>query len=244
MTDLVKSLLVLLLLNWFSTDSVLAAEDEGPLRIVSLLQTDSIERLENLNRLDALCGSPATDPTCIQQNLSPTTQAIAIYAGAADPKPFGFFVITYTPGVGPSASYLMLENGGRSLFPFEPDIYDSDWGYGPFFHQTLLRQTDDWYEIALPGPGRPTGWIKLENATVAAFSNGELVRMTETNEVRMILKVTEHQVVMRPFQPADMWCEVGTPPPLEDVSPITMPIDALYDARKRLLITYAYTRGC
>ncbi|MEM9099665.1 MAG: hypothetical protein AAGC79_14210 [Pseudomonadota bacterium] len=238
------SLIILAVTGLVPRASPLAVEPESPLKAVSLLQKEHVARLENLNRLHQLCGSPPENATCIGEALAPRTQINAIYEEPDGTAPFGYFLVTYSPGIGAHAAYLSLVDGGLSLQPFEPDIYDEDWGYGPHFHQTLHGQSGAWYQVTVPNSARPTGWIELEDPSIVAFAAGDLIRMKATNDVHMILEVAKDYAEIRPMQEADMWCDLGEAPPIEPFTPVTLPLSSLYDDQKRLRFTHAYTRGC
>ncbi len=206
-----------------------------PLTLLPLYAMAQVDRLENENRLDLLC--PPNAKACRAVALAPSHDSIMVY-GAPDGKPVGELVITYTPGQGMAA--VMRHDGQETAYI--PTVFDMDWGYGPWFHATVLDRRDGWYRIALPFVG--AGWVTLPDAEVMelAADTGRVYRIGDS-EV-MILGMEGSDVVMRDAQPADMWCADGTPPALFAFDKVRVPVGSLYTDACGLMLRPAYLRGC
>jgi hypothetical protein len=148
-----------------------------------------------------------------------------------------------TPGEGLRAFF--VEAGGGPATGFDPDLLDGDWGYGPYFHVTIVERRGAW--IRLPEVPFPAGtWVNsadispapsirlLEAGTIVSSERGDLY----------VLGVDGGTVLARPEQPADMWCADGDPPPLKAADAIRLSSKELYTATGHLRLHLKYTRGC
>ena len=97
--------------------------------------------LENENRISTLCaqtgaGSSQRDE-CRAEMLKPRQSEIKLHD---EPRPAatmaGTIVVEATPGRGLRAFFRPAT--GAPATEFVPDLFDVDWGYGPYFHQTFL----------------------------------------------------------------------------------------------------------
>jgi hypothetical protein len=203
---------------------------------VSLYKDEFLGRLENENRLamGELC--TPEDKECVAKALAPETDDIPVYDSPGG-KPIATLKVIYTPGKGISAALAQ----GNINHPYVPPVFDSDWGYGPWFHATLLAAAEPaWKQIALPGI--TAGWVELP-ASQAITMTGPGVYIYKDRQV-IVVKSGENDLTLRDEQEADMWCEAGNPPPLKDFKTRDVPVRDFYDGHCQLLIAPAYTRGC
>jgi hypothetical protein len=151
----------------------------------------------------------------------------------------GAIVVVATPGRGLTAH---ASSGGVAT-AFEPDLFDGDWGYGPYFHQTIVNRQGSWYQVpidALPGPA----WLNaVEWSGAADVQDVDGIISTPQGDM-VVLGIADRELRVRPEQPADMWCESGEPPPLKPWKEIRIPFRELFNPTGHLLITRKYTRGC
>ena len=128
---------------------------------------------------------------------------------------------------------------------FQPDLFDGDWGYGPYFHQTFLERRASWFR--LPAEPFPNGtWI---NAT--ELGDEPELRLLEGEDIvsgpfgdLWILSIQQDVLRARPEQEADMWCKSGEPPPLRPWQELRIPLRDLYTPTGHLRVHSKYTRGC
>jgi hypothetical protein len=215
---------------------------------IGLYNAELLDWLENGNRLDALCGKEGSveeRDACRAANMGPKIVVIPARAEPrADAPRLGEIVIVAMPGTGLKA----FASAGPRTEPFTPDLYDSDWGYGPFFHETVLAHRGSWFRVPLPLIG--TAWIDA-TAWNGKTSAADLVRTLEKGDIvttprgdMTVLGVEDHVLRVRPEQKADLWCEGGTPPALAPWTEARIPFRELFDGLGHLLIHYKYTRGC
>ena len=201
--------------------------------------------LENENRIGQICTAREHSNewhACRESNLQPKVDVIPLLAEpAAAARRLGEIVIVAIPGQGLKA---FVGTGGRTS-QFTPDLYDSDWGYGPWFHQTVLERRGAWFRLALPTVG--AGWADLRTEKspdnrVQRLDEGDIVVIPDGDVV--FLGLDKNILRFRPEQEADMWCEAGQPPALAKWQELRIPVDRLRDPDGRLRLTYKYTRGC
>jgi hypothetical protein len=211
---------------------------------VGLFNRELIQWLENENRLAELC-SPAEGPErwadCKEAHLEPKVQVIFVRAQPRDDAPLlGTISIVALPGRGLRA----FASAQGTATPFTPDLFDVDWGYGPYFHQTILERRGSWYRV--PIESLPPGWIDAatwtDSVDVQTVHAGDIIR-TARGDVT-VLAVGKGELRVRPEQDADMWCGTGKAPPLTRWDEVRIPFRELLDRRGHLLITKKYTRGC
>lgn len=207
-----------------------------PLAAVSLYNPDMIGWLENENRIAELC--PTKSSTCYREKRFPKGEYVPIYDGP-DGQPIGQLEMTYTPGRGISASFL----AGQNAQAFKPTFFDPDWGYGPWFHGTLLDETGVWKKIAIPQ--FQGGWINISYAKVVDIKAEytENVYRYQDKNIK-ILRLEPTQLVYRIAQDADMWCEAGRPPAIKPYKEEFLPVTMLYDENCNLRLQPAHPRGC
>jgi hypothetical protein len=231
--------------------SVLLAQEQPKSREpgwVGLFSTDMLGWLENENRLSALCGEPSVDrieewTKCQAEKTSPAIFALPVMR---EPDPgaerLGTIIVSAVPGSGLTAHYLPV--GESRAQAFTPDLCDRDWGYGPYFHQTILEREDGWF--LLPEDPFPEAvWVEIGRAGEPRVERpyaGEVVGTAAGDMV--VLEVVDGSVRVRPEQPADMWCDEGDPPPLEPFKETILTPADLYDQKGHLTIRPKYLRGC
>ncbi len=205
-----------------------------PFSAVPLYKMAFLGRLENENLLKELC--PTEDRACVTDALSSQTDKIPVYD-----RPSGNLIanldVTYTPGKGIEAALIQ----GKKVFSFVPPLYDTDWGYGPWFHATLLDQSGAWKNIALPLI--KSGWVELPESDVITLNDRTSV-YTLNNRGIVILGSSDKNLTVRDEQPADMWCADGDPPPLSAFREDIIPLSEAYDNQCNLRLLPAYKRGC
>jgi hypothetical protein len=215
---------------------------------IGLYNAALIEWLENENRLKALCSHTAADTPkwreCRDEKMKPKQQLIQLRSGPQETATSeGALIILATPGQRLRA-YYQPARGGRET-EFVPDLFDADWGYGPYFHQTFLERRGTWFLLpAVPLP-RPT-WVNASEFTnepnVRALEKGEIIKIARENLV--VLGIERGVLRARKEQGADMWCQAGNPPPLKPSTEVRIPVGKLYSPTRHLLVDIKYKRGC
>jgi hypothetical protein len=228
----------------------LAQPPDGSTEIgwLGLFNRSLVEWLENENQLQQLCAAfTAQSPEwekCRAEKLAPKIHAVRLSSGPSEKAaPAGSLLLVAAPGQG-LRSFFVPVTGGLAT-EFQPDLFDGDWGYGPYFHQTFLERRASWFR--LPAEPFPSGtWINatdlgdepdlrlLENAHVVSGPFGDL----------RILSIERDVLRARPEQEADMWCKSGDPPPLRPWQEIRITVRDLYTATGHLQVHSKYTRGC
>jgi hypothetical protein len=147
-------------------------EYRGTIAWVGLYTDDLLRWLENENRLMDICGQPTQPATdtwtrCATEARKPRSVTVTVYeAPSTDARALGSIEIVAVPAQGLTAQYLP-ETGDP--VPFVPDIYLQDWGYGPFFHQSILTHTSGWVMLP-PTPFPAPVWVNAQDA----FGDGYL----------------------------------------------------------------------
>lgn len=211
---------------------------------VGLYNSALLEWLENENRLDELCvrfkDVPAQRERCRAEMMQPKLATITVReTPTAAGRVKGTILVTYAPGRGLSAQ---TSAGGR-VTAFVLDLFDIDWGYGPYFHQTILDRQGSWYRIPIDALGG-AGWVNAAEWTddvdvkpvdgIVSTPRGDLV----------VLGWTDRALRARPEQAADAGCQPGEPPALKPWQEVRVPIAELFDPRGHLRVTVKYKRGC
>ncbi len=206
-----------------------------PFLAVPLFKDNYTGRLENENRLREIC--PTLDQVCVNEALSAQIDRMPIYDHPSG-KVIANLEVRYKPGDGITAA--LVTQDGKS-YPFTPPIYDNDWGYGPYFHATLLDQNESWKKIVLPSI--QSGWVELPDVQILNLTESGSVYSLNNHHI-MILRSDKTSITVRDEQPADMDCGEGNPPPLATFNEQVIPLSGVYDDQCNLLIKPAYTRGC
>jgi hypothetical protein len=155
----------------------------------------------------------------------------------------GEIVVVATPGRGLEAYYRASARAPKK--PFVPDLYDSDWGYGPHFHQTFLRRHRGWYQLPadpLPQPAWIDGAALGGDVPVRLLGAEDIISAPQGDLV--VLGVEGNLLRARPEQEGDMWCRAGEAPPLEPAEELRIPLRELYGPSGHLRIRLKYLRGC
>lgn len=215
---------------------------------VGLYTSALIGWLENENRLNSICahttpGSRQREQ-CQRDTLEPRLYETTLRSEPrASATPAGTIVIKATPGRGLRAFYRSAP--GAATAQFIPDLYDFDWRYGPYFHQTFLDRRESWFLLPATPLPQPA-WIDLSefggSANLRLLQIEDIIR-TPIGDV-VVLNVEVGAVTVRPEQEADMWCEEGDPPSLQPYEEIVIHTQDLYSESGHLLVDIKYTRGC
>lgn len=227
-----------------------AAPPPAELAWVGLFNSDLLDWLENKNRLDTLCSADAETAAasaCRAAHLAPKAAVIPLRAEPrAGADRLGEILLVAVPGTGLTA----FASAGRRVERFTPDLYDGDWGYGPFFHQTVLARRGTWFHVPVPGIGR--AWIDAApwtsapgdgpDGVILTLAAGDIVTTPRGDLV--VLAVQDRVLRARAEQDADMWCRPGQPPALAASPEIRIPFAELFDPQGHLQIRFKYTRGC
>ena len=215
---------------------------------VGLFSDSLIGWLENENRLASLCGQTsaniAEQDECRQSMLEPRLLEIRLRrAPEAGAAPAGIIVLEARPGRGLRAFYRAEARAPATQLV--PDLYDVDWGYGPYFHQTFLERRGSWFLLPA-GPLPQPAWLDL-----GEFGDDSNVRMLQAGDIvtapvgdLFILGVDVGSMRARLEQQADMWCEAGYPPPLSSYEEVLLTPEDLYSGSGHLRVKIKYTRGC
>jgi hypothetical protein len=154
----------------------------------------------------------------------------------------GDVVVMATPGVGLHASY--IGPGGGSGRRIAPDLYDGDWGYGPYFHMTVAERRDNW--VRLPeDPFPPSTWLDANDLGEMPFRRlePEDIVTSPAGDVS-VLEVGPGVVRARPEQERDMPCEDGKQGPVAPFTEIRLEGSTLFTDTGHLRLHVKYTRGC
>jgi hypothetical protein len=152
-------------------------------------------------------------------------------------------VLVAIPGRG-LRSFFVPVTGGVAT-EFQPDFFDADWGYGPYFHQTFLERRATWFRL----PEEPLlkgSWIDSRE-----LGNEPQLQLLEPEQIvsgpfgdLFILGFDGDVLRARPEQEADMWCKSGNPPALLPWRELRIPLRDLYTPAGHLVVRKKYTRGC
>ncbi len=246
--------------------SVGESVSDSQIQWVSLLPQDAPIWLENKSLLESLCGSDARpapqDPVaCRREKLQPKIWKLNLYAspGAEEATAsLGEVRVQATPGLGFVFSYVNSKGQAQG---FKPDLYESDWGYGPFAHQSVRGRQGDWLKL----PRRPFPqdvWINIRRDwqekpdLIEALSRGGVWTAD--------LGGTPHEIVLievaglfantatlryRDPDPRDMPCGEEDDPdfPKPDApypKPRTLPLRDFLDRDGHWKLRVTYPKGC
>ena len=217
---------------------------EGFLGWVGLHAQDRLGWLENENRIGDLCPATVDQAVCRAEVLAPTVDTFPLYAAAAESsRRVGALLVESAPGRGISAQFQATES--EEISPFVPDVYLQDWGYGPYFHQTIVRREGSWFQLP-PGPWETAVWIRRGNRGSAPsllyVHPGDIIELGGRG--KYVVAASGDTLALREEQPADLWCREGDPPPLVEDRPVSYARIDLVDAQGHLLIRPKYLKGC
>jgi hypothetical protein len=213
---------------------------------VGLWNTEMLDWLENGNRMHRLCPeslSAKERGACRKRLSAPKSWHIPLSETPGMTAASGWIVITATPGEGLAAAYVDREK--TSSISFTPDLYDQDWGYGPYFDQTFLDYSNGWF--LLPRGPFPVplwaniGWT-IGEENIRAVVPGEVYLLGDRSIV--IERVALEEISAREEEPRDMWCEEGVPPQRSKGSTFSFRPEDIISPDGHLLLKLKYTRGC
>lgn len=217
---------------------------------VGLFNPAMIEWLENSNRLKDVCGlsEPGSDAfeRCRAEKMAARIFVIRLFSRPSIAAPSaGAVLLLAAPASGEGLrAFFVSEEGGQAA-PLVPDLFDPDYGYGPYFHETFLERRGNWFLLP-EGPFKKGTWLNgddlgaevqvqpLEIETIVTSPQGDL----------FVLGMEPGFLRARPEQPSDMWCRVGPAPPLQPFKELRIPFGQLYSSTGHLLLHKKYTRGC
>jgi hypothetical protein len=220
-----------------------AQAQEGFRAWVGLYDPVSLGWLENENRIGEFCPDPAAYATCHADRLAPAISIFPLHREAsATSSRIGDLLVAAVPGRGLSAHFRAADS--RRTVPFEPDVYLQDWGYGPYFHQTVLAQRGSWFKLPA-GPWDGSVWIDRGDdgeRSLIRVQAGDILELA--GEGHYVVEAEPNVLVLRPEQPADLWCEGGDPPAVAVSEPRRVAREALSDSIGRLLFRPRHMKGC
>ena len=122
----------------------------GELAWIGLFNNELVGWLENENRLGELCVAEQGSQDwqeCRATHMEPKVAVIPVRAAPqVDGKRLGEIVLLAAPGRG----LRVFASAGRVAQRFIPDLFDEDWGYGPYFHQTILERQNHGFAYRFP----------------------------------------------------------------------------------------------
>lgn len=240
------SILLIFLLLFTTFNSVAEGSKASLIGWVGLWNKEMVEWVENENRIYKLCPKSMAQDTykeCRKTNLSEKTWLIEVFS-SPDKKSekVGEILITVKPGDSFVSSFKNLKG---VIIQFEPDLYDQDWGYGPFFHQTILERKNNWIKIPIKASGSPV-WINpgdgIQYLDIITINEGTVYTMD--SESIVITNIGDKSISYRIENESDMWCDIGSPPKPPESTSKTIKINELYDIHKHLKLDVKYKRGC
>ncbi len=213
---------------------------------VGLWNEEMVEWAENENRIYKLCPKSMSSDSyekCRRNNLAKKTWIIQAYKSPSNTsEKAGEIIISVKPGDPFVSSF---KNNEGTIRYFEPDLYDQDWGNGPFFHQTILERKGDWIKIPIKALIAPV-WVNFRDSIkyLDIITITEGIVYTLDSESIVITKIKGVSVFFRIEHESDMWCNTGSPPKLNESEVKIIHIQELYDTQKHLKLDIKYKRGC
>lgn len=221
---------------------------QGHIGWIGLYNEAMVEWLENENRLTTLCSHAAAHKekwnACREVLMKPKRFVLQLRSAPQETATSeGTLVVLVTPGK-PLRIFYQSGRGRREL-EFVPDLFDSDWGYGPYFHQTFLERRGTWFLLpATPFP-KPV-WVDISQIAnepaVRLLQAGDIIKIPQGDV--LVLDADRTIVRARQEQAADMWCQEGHAPPLQPSPEMRIPVETLYGPTGHLLVDIKYKRGC
>ena len=211
---------------------------------VGLYSEEMVEWLENQNNIDKLCPR-ALGPTlqqCRDEKLKSRTWTIDVREKPETTSvKVGTIAISAAPGAGLSAVY----HSSNASIVFTPDLFDLDWGYGPYFHQTFRDHRNSWFLLPRNPLTKPA-WIDISQLTKTPDIKNiaEALVYELDGKGIVIIRFQNDKVAIRSEQLADMWCEAGEPPKLKPAQQQELRISDLLTQDGHLKLKIRYMRGC
>ena len=217
--------------------------EEGFPAWVGLYEPADLDWLENENRLGELCTDPSTLAECYARCLSPRVSLHELHSLPSESSDrVGDLVVAATPGRGLSAYFRAA--GSIESTPIALDLFLQDWGYGPYFHQSLSEERGEW--VRLPsGPWKAEVWLQRGSDggfPIIRIRNGDIIDMGEMDWY--VVAAERDTLLLRPEQTGDHWCEEGEPPGIEATEPTRFSRAQLVDSAGHLLFRLKYLKGC
>ena len=200
--------------------------------------------LENENRIGELCADSANREACRKEMLTPAVDVYTLHAEPNQSSPhLGDLLVQATPGRGLTVQFRAA--GSATAVSFVPDVFLQDWGYGPYFHQTIARQEGDWFQLPRD-PWQVPVWLRrgseISRPSIIYVRPGDIVEID--GEGMYVVAVERDALLLRAEQPADLWCREGDPPPLIPDAPVRYSRTDLIDVRGHLIVRPKYLKGC
>jgi len=156
----------------------------------------------------------------------------------------GFIDVEFVNEEGFKFTYIPISNLKKKII-FTPDLFEADWGYGPYYHQTVLATKDKW--VLLPKkPLEKEAWVNLTlvfgKNDFRTLEKGMVYKLDDRSIY--LIEVNENSITIRDEQEADMLGGEENPPVIKKFSPETIEFRKLYDENKHLRIKPKYTKGC
>ncbi len=213
---------------------------EGFRAWVGLYDPAHLGWLENENRLGELCTDSSTLTDCHSEHLAPL---VSVYPLHIEPdsssRQIGDLTVDAVPGSGLRSHFRVA--GSRQTTPFTPDLFLQDWGYGPYFHQTVSAQSGNWFKLPR-GPWEDEVWVhresESEHSSVILVQSGDIVEISGSSWY--VIAAEPDALLVRAEQPADFWCEQGDPPSVTPSEPTRFSREELLDSDGRLVFRLKY----
>jgi hypothetical protein len=231
----------------FCTSPTLASPPA--LQWLGLFNWDMIAWLDNPNRLHELCPenlSATALAECSAKVHAPQTTTVRLFdAPNEDAEWLGSLIIIAIPGKG---LFHAFKGIGQEAHTFTPDLYEKEWNYGPYYHQTISAREHEWIQLP-PRPFPQPVWLKAQ--PLFSGKRGIILEDVSLNTVYLwegksivLTALEEKNWRWRPEQPSDMPCEAdednnSTAPPSTSMS-----YSDLFDRDGHLKLQLKYTRGC
>jgi hypothetical protein len=212
---------------------------------VSLFDQELVDWLANEYRASDLCAVDGVDFTpCYERMMEPLVKVLPVRRSRSIAAPsLGQIVLVAVPGKALTA-HISIADGPEAV-RWATDLYDPDWGYGPYLHQTFLAREGNWFFVPADPFDEPV-WILLgsgrEDPEVMDVRRGDILDFENSGWV--VIEASGEVLTVRREQDSDMWCEPGDPPPLTPAPTRTLSRSDVSDARGHLLIRPKYLRGC
>ena len=221
-----------------------AYSQEGFRAWVGLYNPAHLGWLENENRITELCADAIALAECYAQNLGPRLSFYSLHQApnASSPR-LGEIIVVAVPGRALSAHFRPA--GTSQLNSFTPDLFLQDWGYGPYFHQTVSAAQQNWFQLPM-GPWEDAVWLhresEAEQSSLIELRAGDFIEMAGSSFY--VVDAEPDALDLRAEQPGDHWCEEGDPPPIEAVEPNSFTRADLIDSQGHLSFQLKYLKGC
>jgi hypothetical protein len=212
---------------------------------VPLFDRELVDWLSNEYRASDLCAAEGGDfGQCYVRLMEPLVKVLPVRRSRSIAAPsVGEVILIAVPGKGLTAH---INTDDREEAPrWTTDLYDPDWGYGPYLHQTFLAREGNWFLIPA-GPFDEPMWILLESGhaypEVMEIRSGDILDFE--GEGWFVIEARHEALTLRREQDSDMWCQPEDPPPVTPAPTRTLTRSELSDAQGHLLIRPKYLRGC